>query len=754
MPKIPTIEGSGVSAGGGTPQLPTISPVTSISVPELPMVRGIQLRNPVYRSMDVPRYMSNFVKSFTELGTTLGAAGIQKAKEKRAFEESMWVEQTYSRAERDWLQTMEVVGRNPSDGVTGETMALYDEFKASVLENAPSDQAKLAIERSLNNLGVKLLDTSLRIESNYMVQQNVRDLNQLVQDAVDSISISKDPDVLFSRQKRLTDAVDFAEKSGRIPVEVADKFRDSINGLGAAAAEAIAPDNPTLAKNVLDATRGISIERRTAVENKIRASFESGENLFKHEQRTLLDSHLAQLEETGTGNSNFSIGVFESVMGKDAAQAARDQEEVAKSLYVGKSAMQAKSLSDIAGVLSKAKPEANDPKYGLKSRAYVELARYADEQKKLMESDPFSYSLQDPAVRSSFAEYLRMAETGDQGLTTSAMHVVMRQSLAIQESLGIPRDERSVLTNDEKLRLAGELNGSAPAEVINRINNLISTYGQYYPDVIRGLQALPMGHRIDMGLTLSALHADKPWVTSFITAMRTKPSELNLEGRDIAEVKQRTLSNTSLNSMRSALLSSNPELVSYANELSDSVQKYSEYLVSTGRAGDPAEAVEQAVSHLIDSEFSFSESNDHTYAIRLSHDRGRYDGRQVSNIQDAFEFAQDNGLRGWTSDEKMLDNVDTSRFGLPEELTPENRRILVESMIKRQAFWATNPSNDGLTLMVPTIDGGSMPLTLKDGSPITYTFEDALKYYDSYVAPSKYGGVPMPVGTVGEFVGY
>lgn len=734
MPRIPTQvsqsgpqgggsprgTGAGVSGPSGRVSAPMIQP--SLSNPDLGKARGLSSLSKGVRALSVG------VSAAQRVNKSERDKIARELEAKRRYEEGLWVESKISNAQRHWMKWMDKESRKPSQDLVERFETSFNEFMGKqVLEVDVSDTARDALQISLGKLQIRLLGQSVAVEAKAKAQDTIITLNTLIQNASDMMASSNDPAVLKEQQARLRLNIKEAEIVNKITPQVAQSFNASIDNLSADMAEHLSAINPVAAKEIIENASGISLNRRTAILDKINRAVTTHNHRFELEQEQLLDSHVAQIQKSGTPNQLFDMDVYKSSKGKRAEGSefiADNRIKMANTFYSGKSQMQGKTEAEILGVLKGFEPK-EGAEFAQDQQVYNELKAVAKDQIDQISEDPFSYSMQDPVV-TEFSSQASAEGLSDRDRAQMNQQVI-DASLSVQSKLGIQEGVQRVTSLDAASILASRIN-NAPAETIgNELKNLQETYGRHYPALMRDLSRLPRGQAINTSIQIAELHANKGFTQDFIASTRVDQSSYNFPSDVNSDIKDALIANSSLQSIQASIVESNPILVDYANDFQVAVSGYAKFMLNSSQVSNPREAVELAANRLIESEFDFGTSgpNDAIFMINKSYvtavgEQKRFTDNQVTGINRSLS---NNTMKK----EIDIDLVDSSRIPMTPNLDDGARREKVRDMVFNEAYWVVSPDVQGVTLHMPGDEsmGGSEPMRFKDGSPVKFSYLEA-----------------------------
>lgn len=757
MAKIPTNEGRGASAQTGGANAFISAGIVNSGTGAM----GINLRGPSPTLLSTPNFMGAVPEvrgltadpGYDQIGRNIASAtgavlnaGEMYARHQAAqqsYNDGMWVEKEEMSSHKKWLTYFEENETN-REFTTKSFMEGFDRVRQAQLESAPTEKARQQLEVSLGRLELQLLERSLNIEAKNRAESSISDFNTLIQDAGEVTRKSGDIMVLYEQQAKLYQALDTAAKLNKLPPKVVESVGQSIDRLATDFAEYLIPNNPDAAKHIIENDPRMPLNVKTALRARLETSNKTADSLMVYQQDKSLEANLAQIETTGEPSGSFDMAAYKAVRGEAHALRAADMIESRKTVYTGMQEMMAKTPGELNQILSKYAPSKEDPKYADKLEVYQKLAKHADDQARLLQKDPFAYSLQDPVVKEA---YKSAAESNDPVVLQSAISI----SMVKQKELGVPADSLAAITSEEARGIARKINAGDPSSIENELKGLMSTYGQYYPDVFRNILGLPEDERIDTKHQIIALHFGKPWLSTFIQSLKIKDSELNFDPEDTREIEDALSSAPQLENFRLAATRSNFAMAPFVNDMRGAISKYAKFLLYSGAHTTPSKAVDEAAEHIISSEYSFREHNGVKYAIKRNFVSANGKAVAMEDQNPGFfsgAFGTNNGKTRGIGDVDMVasrlaaitrqeptvwerlggaiqytgkkykitpENVDTSRFGFDPNLSEEAKTETVRDIIRNHAFWVLAPDNRGFHLYIPGLNNTSAPIKLKSG---------------------------------------
>lgn len=666
-------------------------------------------------------------------------ANLKREQDKRrAVEENLWVSEKHLKAQRDWTVWINDANNRNNENLTGEFIKQFDQFKLTAAEGAPSKGAIDAINAKYSQMELQLLGNVMRLEAGTRAQNTINRFNVMHQNSVDALVAGKDPSFLAISQGELLQFIDDANDANKIDDKIAISMREQANNLAGVLAEALLPTNPELAGEVLKGAESMDWPRRRAIQKQIAASIETHDFAEAQRQKQLLAANVAQIEQTGQSNAQFDIDDYLSIFNKDRKEAALNDAErqvrAAQRLFDFRSDMHGKSALDIRQILSDAQPKRDTATFVEDSAIFSKLQQFAEQQIKLIESDPALYSRQDPIVAEMWEALAELPDDTSEEDQRRAVDEAVTISLDFQDKIGIPDGLQSVLTRGQAETVAASLNSSDPNEVVNGFNSLMSTYGRHYPEVFRDMARLPKARVLDPTMQIVALHINESWVNDFIQAARTDVASYSFSSEQLRAFREEVFTDANVAQFKESLTASNPELIDMADQFGEAVLRYGHSLFARGVDSTPEKAIRRASELIIESAYGFGEVNDVRYAIRR---------RNVNAAGEPINFTDDDISRIGSNLERMLRAdtlltgseifpaatpdisavVDDSVFHFPENISEETRLQGIRDSISRSAAWITTPDNTGVILMLPGLNGEFEPLRDKAGNEIVVGFE-------------------------------
>lgn len=644
-----------------------------------------------------------------------------KRKERANYDNHLWSESQYTGAQREWIQWTDDVQKNGSENVVEQFKEKFTKYQEEILATAPNEDARNRLKLKLDDLGTRVFDSSLKIEANNRVKNTVNTFTQMLEDTTDIVV--KDPLLAGYPISELFQNLKQAYDNKRIPEETYLKLKEHVNNLSAVQAEAAATKDPEFARVVIENAEGIDWARRKAVLNTIERAEQSNDSLAKYELHELFKSHVDSIMETGEGVAGFSAASYAQALPKEQRAAAmaevQSKVEIAKTIFVGKTQMLGKTPGQVAETLNTFKPEAGDPKFNDKQAVYQKLAELADNQVKLFQKDPFSYSRQDPVVHAAWDLVEQLPEGTKPELVHQLTQQALDASINFQRQSGIPEGRLSAMSQAAASQMAERINKGDVKQVQDSLAQLQGTYGKYYPQAFRDMVRLPEGQRIDAAVQIVALHVGKPFLADFLASVRTPASDMKIDTKDAQQLRDSLITNPQFMAFKGAMLSANPGAVSQVNDFHQAIDKYATSLIFRGKVKNSSDAVKQATELVIGSAYGFTTVEGTPVAVKREVGGATFNDDNIATIGQAL---------GQFQKTIAHDKIDVSRFAFPEGITDETRTRSIQNTILHDAFWVTNSQNDGAVLYMNGMNGSTAPIKWKDGRQVEAKFSQALNY--------------------------
>ncbi len=647
-----------------------------------------------------------------ELARGAAQAGYDINREKR-MKDSIWAETTATAAQADvnqWhLDHADLAGKD----MPGAYEKWSADYREKMLASAPPDmwpQVQKYFQTRMDFALKDGLNKSFATEANALGQQR----GQMFDQQINNLGkvVSNNPEQLQQAQDTMTQNLDAAEKLRQLAPGYLENLRSRTAELSLVASDAYIATNPSKAEEIIRNADGLTPEQRMTALKRVDDARSTLSGVNQLNQEDLLKSNVESIQNTGTPANGFDPKDYASAFPAKDQQAAMaratSQITVAQNVYKQVTLpMQAASPGEIDAIVAKAQPTPGASDYGLQEKIATEAQAQATKQRNLLEKDPFTYSLQNSVVKSI---YDRASSVTDPQKQLQSFQDTISASVGWQQTkLGVSRDGVTVAPAAELERLAGQLNTAPAAQVKSTLQQVQQTFGPYYADAMRNLASLPTGKRIDGGMAIVAANTDKGWADDLISALRTNPKSYNFSTVDDKAFTDQVSGNTTLTKFQSAMISANPAMSGIASSYTDAVKAYAKQSYAAGKFPTPDDAVSDAVTKMVGSQFTFAEINGHQLPIPLkAGSGGGFTPEDAPNI-----------AAGLGSYLKKMDTsgVDARFLGLPDQMAPKDRNDIISRVLQNQAFWTLSPDNNAAVLMMQS-DAGRVGPVMRDGSPV------------------------------------
>lgn len=349
---------------------------------------------------------------------------------------------------------------------------------------------------------------------------------------------------------------------------------------------------------------------------------------------------------------------------------------------------------------------------------FAERVRVRNEN---LRADPAQFVAQEPGVQA--AATALAAAPGD----ATALQNYVTSTLAAQERMGLPEEERRVLSRGVSQDIAGRLMRGDPADsavtVGTQLQGLANQYGTHWPRVFGDLVRdgrLPDDYRV-----LAAI--DGPVGQNDYQRMMTAARQLG-----------------GMDKMRNSV---NP---AERTQITRDVDRYVEPFIRTAVAGQStggfqlASMVREAVTNM--AHYYVMQGQSASTALQTAADRiinDKYEILGTMRVPRALPDGTPLGL-GPVSRAQAVVMRGLTPDTLPDpggnpQLTPERRREIY-AQSAQNGFWVPNQRDDGLVLMATRANGAVLPVRRQDGEMVELRY-NALPQPDSATQPGSAGRV-------------
>lgn len=280
----------------------------------------------------------------------------------------------------------------------------------------------------------------------------------------------------------------------------------------------------------------------------------------------------------------------------------------------------------------------------------------------------------------------------------SKVRDALEMSDQLQTQLGLAANDHRVLSVAQAKQQAGQITSLPPDQAAATIDRMATAYGDRWPQAFAEMK-LPPAYQV-------LATTDGAGRRVLTTALQTNPKALDdLAGPNAALVKK-ALPDAMGQFLGTINYRGGPANGGdIAAAWQDAVQKSA--LQYTGQGMDPNAAVKQAVIDLITNRYDFATGAGYNARV------------PKGSLAQVESFA-----------DSMLGNLRAQDVAVPPsgpvtgQLTADQQRdFYFKNGIQSGAQWVTSPKDDGLMLL----DAQRQPVMRSDGSPVSFTFDQAMQ---------------------------
>jgi hypothetical protein len=672
-------------------------------------------------------------------------------KQQNQKRDSLWVTKQTLLAQKEITTMLGEADMSPSATQVADFDDAWPAIADKYMKDAPSDDAADSLSIQLGGVEVKTLPKLIALEGRAKGIEAQRDLSEVAGMMEDLMANNPDPIALTSLEGLFKQDVD--EITGSlISTETAEKFKEQTTSMRLNAIDVWAAQGHIQeARKALKETEGISGSVRAAKLNTLNRLEKQGNQI---DNSLLIRDHeasISSIRETGQPTDSYdSEELVASYPSKDQVgkrTQINDDIAVAEGYYAFGQAINGISPAQIDEELMKLKPEAGTDAHHRKQRLYEEASVLANQRKQLIENDPFTAANQSPAVKQLLLEYTAL-DDADPSKDLLQQDLVTA-NISVQMEMGVPQNAIKVSSTDQLASYAKEINEGSVDNVVTRISQLRSIYGEYYPDLFRNMVELPKDQQVSTELSMIHEHllpnekgnvAPPPWVYNFVDASRTSIKDLGFSDKDYNEFKDLTNTGSFLQ-LRQAMLGAGGNVAfERSQEVREALIRFAMHKSSLDDGSSYRKAMQSSMEQVVGSMYEFRSAKGTPYGIPR-----KIDGIITTpEFADKVEFALATTLKeseqkefGKTvSDERGLgqrtkvpftiDQVSWKQFGFTGDESGDYKAKIVSDSVATHGYWATNVDGNGVVLMSKDIGGRTaVPLLNDDGETIEVTFNDA-----------------------------
>lgn len=308
MARLPTKQaGVSVRTGGNRGSSSANLPIGPISLPRERFIeqRSEQLSTP---GLGAASLFADVIGNFANLKANERRAAVADQKNRDELDHAMWTEQTSHKIWMSNLQWRDSNKNNPDVDLPTAFMDFVEQRDTSFLDDAPSDRAKLSLQKKINSMNRGHFNDLITMQGVKQAMQTEFKFEQWREDIVNILGMESDPQILWDQQAVAKDGIQAALDAGRVTQKFAESWSDSIDHLSVElAGMLITQGNLNQASRILNQPgANISLNDRSVMLNRISRKQES-EN--KTEMAALNRAKKNDIESRRLGNGRTSFDV-------------------------------------------------------------------------------------------------------------------------------------------------------------------------------------------------------------------------------------------------------------------------------------------------------------------------------------------------------------------------------------------------------------------------------------------------------------
>jgi hypothetical protein len=676
-------------------------------MPQLPQLRDIRS---VSVGFEQPRVAPN-------RGLIEGLEGVRdnvneyqaEVRKKEDERDRIWARQQVTEARARKAEADSARWANGED-LTGLPDRVGKDFDADMAKRraaAPSANAARYLDIEAPALKTDFV-TDARVDADkYLVQKNFTGLVSGVEAARGLVFNSPGTFAkTYAEQKTLIDSI-------KMPVELRTKMDLHLKELGASAVQGMIENgNPYEAAKQLKGgawNKYVDPDRLAALTNQAQSEIKRREAEARANQAAaraeasidaseLMRDDIMSRQATGQGVKPEDVARIKAGLTDKQWEKYQSAAAKADAVYKLTGDLRTKSLVEIQNTIEAARPKAGAG-FAEQQAAYEAAQAVAKSEIARRKADPAS-AVREAFPRVNLAWDQANANPSDPGQT----RVAIKRTLAAQETLGIPSDQRKPLPAQVALSIAGDIRGAPAAKAAAKVKEYAEFYGENWPTVFRQISG-----NLDANTLWATTLDDKNKAAILLETSRTagpdgKPGSgvpalrkaLGVPDRGAGSLTTAIAADDDVRNLAIAM-SRRGGGGSTAISINGAAETLALGLMQRNGTAASA-AVDSAVKALVRDKYNF----------------GRVNGVPFVTPKTVDADTAERGARKLQSDLKG-DGLDLP-FADPGALDKDTREQYV-SAIKRNGYWVTLPGNKGLELWA-----GDAPVT-RYGRPIQATWD-------------------------------
>lgn len=322
--------------------------------------------------------------------------------------------------------------------------------------------------------------------------------------------------------------------------------------------------------------------------------------------------------------------------------------------------------------------------------------------------DPMQYAFNSQVFNNKYSAALQGIDAAKQSndpdklaFAQSNLKDAITAGLAIQEKGGVPQDKQTVMTVPEAKQYSSKLLKGSPQDAVKAIDDLKSTYGDYFPKVMNQLNSLPEGQRVPVQYNMLADHDMNENVrNTLVSAFQTSSDYKRGLNQAIIENGGSTtgLDKEIGKQMEpfSNALGITPTGSKSSVEYAQGVSTYAKALLLSNPDLKPEEAAQKSYEALIGSRYDTTNLNGRNTLLPKTDDQGQTIGQdQMDRMKDNLNYQH---FMIGTGRQEM--NIDYGRLVGQIKDVPDNIKGQLQSQIFKSGNWVLTPDEKNLQLVL------------------------------------------------------
>lgn len=654
-----------------------------------------------------------------------------------------------SQAQVDWLGTLQKAKESGNGGSinTADMMQKFNDYTDTVASSdGMTPKASQLFREHMQEFGVHVYQHSLAIEA----KGKVGDALSTAQNNYSALQgvVGSDASALPTAMSTVAMGAPAHPQAGT-PVATNDTNAKQAGLVTSAVDGSLTQSNWPGAEQIINDpnySQYLSPEYKAATQDTVALQKKVQTNLDLENLASLRSANMKSLQETGQPADGYNMAWDASVHAKtpDKAKEIYDKLTDAKNasllVYQAKTATIGKPYEDGVAALNALKPDAGDPNYKLKFAAWQQGVTNFNDNRKLMNTDPFAYAVKgDPSISYFQQKAQDAAASGDNQGSVNFQNIAINRALDIQRSAGVPEERLAVIDSAGAADLSNQIQQGTQTQGIGALQEIAQKYGANADKVFQSMQNLPEGKgRLPVSYQVVASNLDNPQLaTTMLNAVRNNSAnKATLEGSKTSSNDQLEFAvNTDpdMAAYRDAMNHASPEGLKYANEVAETAKSLARQYAVTGGSGgsglNAQDAATNAVKAVIKTQYGMQKNPDQSnFAIPAKAYTPDQQNAMGGYLRKAITHVGENGLM-LVGNEAIPIDPSSINPGISEKDDVQSK--LLYNSVKDNAYWVTNPQGDGVQLLFNTPDGraaGSRGVAVKsiDGKPISMKYSSAL----------------------------